>query len=835
MALTTILSLFLGGRARATDCNLEASRRSFAPSEPSASLTWAVSRLQRGCVEMETELGARLQKDGQSLAAAKLFRRAGALNLLGQALDTVASPFLRITTPCSVSRNFRPTVDASGVSPTGEDVALRICVYLDDHQLVSCFAGTQWSQVPVGSHVLWARAYGLPSGREIAKTSKRVCVECECDNETVSSSHHEKGGDIRLVVFSLAWNGMPFVTRHRDILDATGLDWEWHIVQGLAVGRADANRPYSQIPLNEDEDDGTTKYLTNLAESEPERVHYVARRVWPDKLAMVNRALESILATGRHQERVILMQLDLDELWEAEAIRASASLLMNKSNCCAMFDCHFLVGPKLATTNGYGHSRSYEWIRMWSLDTPWSTTWISHAPPVLAARQDGEWVELSCCVSHEETRQVGAVFTHHAYVKEQQVAFKADFYGYRDAVESWRRLQDAEPPVRLGGYLEWVRRDFPETIADALSSLHPPVIDAPFQNTTTRWTPAAQVERIIRVVVDGVCFQRQPGMGIRRVWTNVLNRIDHAVILRRGGSVLPTTKHETWTAPPMADDFDRVADRLVLAMLLPSSAVLVSTEYTSAFGRPNVIVVHDLTPEKFRWQGQYWIEKRNEVQNATVLLAVSNSTAAALEKYYGRQALVAHNGVDVTVFRAIHKVDQAEYLLWVGPRAGYKNGVSLMKAFEEAQSFVPVWFIGGEPLNDQEARVAYRYSKYLADDDLAVAYSNAVALVYLSRDEGFGLPVLEAMACGCPIIASRIPALLEIFSSERGSLQMVPGVAWVHPPDRLTAIWHAIQSARKLREEEKIRQAIRVGLRGQALRFAANWDSFAQGLVTSVS
>ena len=48
------------------------------------------------------------------------------------------------------------------------------------------------------------------------------------------------------------------------------------------------------------------------------------------------------------------------------------------------------------------------------------------------------------------------------------------------------------------------------------------------------------------------------------------------------------------------------------------------------------------------------------------------------------------------------------------------------------------------------------------DPDLCLLYNQAVAFVYPSLYEGFGIPLLEAMACGCPVIASRIPSTLEV-------------------------------------------------------------------------
>jgi alpha-1,3-rhamnosyl/mannosyltransferase len=51
---------------------------------------------------------------------------------------------------------------------------------------------------------------------------------------------------------------------------------------------------------------------------------------------------------------------------------------------------------------------------------------------------------------------------------------------------------------------------------------------------------------------------------------------------------------------------------------------------------------------------------------------------------------------------------------------------------------------------------------YVGDDELACLYSGALALVFVSSYEGFGLPVLEAMACGCPVVCSRAASLPEV-------------------------------------------------------------------------
>jgi len=55
---------------------------------------------------------------------------------------------------------------------------------------------------------------------------------------------------------------------------------------------------------------------------------------------------------------------------------------------------------------------------------------------------------------------------------------------------------------------------------------------------------------------------------------------------------------------------------------------------------------------------------------------------------------------------------------------------------------------------------------YVDDDDLPPLYGGACGFVYLSLYEGFGLPILEAMACGCPVLASDIPVFRELFAED---------------------------------------------------------------------
>jgi glycosyltransferase involved in cell wall biosynthesis len=118
---------------------------------------------------------------------------------------------------------------------------------------------------------------------------------------------------------------------------------------------------------------------------------------------------------------------------------------------------------------------------------------------------------------------------------------------------------------------------------------------------------------------------------------------------------------------------------------------------------------------------------------------------------------------------------EADFLLTVGTIEPRKNLTTLVRAFEEVARARPFhklqlvvagsrgWL--SEPLleavEESVCRDRIILTEYLNDDSLRALYSSCWALVYPSIYEGFGLPPLEAMACGAPVVTSRIPALEE--------------------------------------------------------------------------
>ncbi len=116
----------------------------------------------------------------------------------------------------------------------------------------------------------------------------------------------------------------------------------------------------------------------------------------------------------------------------------------------------------------------------------------------------------------------------------------------------------------------------------------------------------------------------------------------------------------------------------------------------------------------------------------------------------------------------------AEYLLFVGSLEPRKNIVTLIQALSQVRSDIPLVLTGWSGWGAkpwlkslQEYRLSHRVltTGHVSDDDLVALYNGATIMIYPSLYEGFGLPVIEAMACGCPVITSDRASLPEVAGS----------------------------------------------------------------------
>lgn len=252
----------------------------------------------------------------------------------------------------------------------------------------------------------------------------------------------------------------------------------------------------------------------------------------------------------------------------------------------------------------------------------------------------------------------------------------------------------------------------------------------------------------MNIIIDEDIFTRQKYGGISTLWRNLIPHLEAA---------LPDC---TFTEDLRID-------------------VWVSTYYYNPeyAHTKSVIMVYDWIAEQYAPIGAHHpdaIEKHRAVKSADAIIAISQHVATDTLRFGGRKATVAYPGTNMTraddnaiaAFCERHHLTPNSYVLVVGRRHLYKNVRSLYQAYPFFnRPDMPVLCIGGEQATAEDASFAARHNwrqLELPDTDMAAAYSGAAMLVYPSLMEGFGLPVLEAMACGCPVVCGANTSLVEV-------------------------------------------------------------------------
>jgi glycosyltransferase involved in cell wall biosynthesis len=261
---------------------------------------------------------------------------------------------------------------------------------------------------------------------------------------------------------------------------------------------------------------------------------------------------------------------------------------------------------------------------------------------------------------------------------------------------------------------------------------------------------------------------------------------------------------------------------------------------------PTVVTVHDLIflryPERFPRAQRLYLTTlaRASARRAGRLIAVSQATRRDLQALLGvppERVTVIPNGVDharyyprppaeIAAFRAAHDLPE-RMILYIGTLEPRKNLPQLLRAYAAARADLggARLVVGGAKgwFYDEIFRVAQelgltggpdavRFAGYIPDADQPLWYNSATAFVYPSVYEGFGLPPLEALACGIPVIAA-----------DRSALPEVVGTAGVLvDPDSETALAAAL---RAVVNDPALAARLRAAGPAQAARFS--WPASA--------
>lgn len=193
-------------------------------------------------------------------------------------------------------------------------------------------------------------------------------------------------------------------------------------------------------------------------------------------------------------------------------------------------------------------------------------------------------------------------------------------------------------------------------------------------------------------------------------------------------------------------------------------------------------IIHVLYPEgaKNRFSSVYMkFMIKKALASARQVVCVSNSTKESMEKLFGaanNKIVVIHEGID-NIFSKINDLQYLKsikekyalpdkFILYVGSIRRHKNIKTLLDSFEHFNKRVPdTWLVivgrHSQPIDLNRRKVLY-VGEVPSDAELAAIYNQACCLFNLSLYEGFGLTILEAQACGLPVVCSDIYAHKEV-------------------------------------------------------------------------
>ncbi len=311
----------------------------------------------------------------------------------------------------------------------------------------------------------------------------------------------------------------------------------------------------------------------------------------------------------------------------------------------------------------------------------------------------------------------------------------------------------------------------------------------------------------MQVVVDGIIYQN-PKCGISRLFSEILPRVcckDDSLRIKlftegRIRQELPKHPHIShlpilpvaryMNAFGVCNSITKTTRNLMLQKYFGSGKEKIwhSTYYSlpKRWYGPKVVSVYDMIIELFKKdvsvskRDEIVENKRESVLSADAVICISQTTKRDVQQLYN----VNDDSIFVIplacseAFRPLteHNVSFGgkeinPFILYIGARNSYKNFHSLIKAYSiwAQRKEVALVTVGRPWLNDErsmllELGIQERVHLFENIDDVMLCrlYNQAVAFVYPSLYEGFGIPLLESMACGCPIIASCIPSTVEV-------------------------------------------------------------------------
>ncbi len=265
---------------------------------------------------------------------------------------------------------------------------------------------------------------------------------------------------------------------------------------------------------------------------------------------------------------------------------------------------------------------------------------------------------------------------------------------------------------------------------------------------------------------------------------------------------------------------------------------------------PSVVTIYDLkvfdTPYSFSRMKRIYLRAMisHSVRHANILLPMSQTTASDIKRrlkarYKAIEVIPAiiGNQFKNTSQEKINELRikyhlQEKYWLYVAHYYPHKNHLRLLRSYHQLKmNGIELWPLvlrgnnqGVEEeihntVKELKLEKDVRFLPRLKEEELPVLYSAAAALVFPSLYEGCGIPVIEAMACGCPVIAAKIPAVME-FAGEAAHYfdpkdinsieEAITAFQCIDPKDRYQMIQKGLEKSLEYKAENVVNKLLNV-------------------------